>query len=492
MSSEKQRVGQRARRGVSWNLAGAVATNGIRIAVIAVLGRALDSRDFGIVAAAISVNAILYSVRDIGIGTAIIQRDELDDEHLSTGFAASTYLGIAVSLLLVLGAPIIASLYGIESSTDVLRVLAVLFTLRGISMVSRANCKRKLNFRAVALIDTGAFLAGSATSMVAAVLDMGAWALVSGYIVEEVVSTVFYLWVAPPPRYTLRIDRGRLRDLLSIGVAQTVSSITGILATNGDNFVVGRKLGAEALGYYTRAYDLIKLPSLVFTNIVGNVLLPAYSRIQDDRPRLAANFRRMTFVNALLVLPASAALIVLAPEAIRILMGAGWDRAVLPFQILSLTMMLRMTHKLGGIVGTAAGKISAVAAASTFYMIQVVVGALIAIRWDIVGVAASTALSIAVASVLCSWVAIRASGLRASALLGAHLPGLFLAILVAVALRPAAEYLRHAGVHFSIVFVVLAVASVVICLGVVAVWLARGRGDFAWLKTELGRFRRRR
>lgn len=492
MSSENQRVGQRARRGVSWNLAGAVATNGIRIVVLAVLGRALNSRDFGIVAAAVSVNAILYSIRDIGLATALVQRETVDDAHLATGFAVSTYLGIAVSGLLVLFAPLIGRLYGIESSIDVLRVLAVLFTLRGISMTSRAICRRALNFRAVAIIDTASFLVGSLTSMGCAITGMGPWALVSGYLVEEIVSTVLYLRVAPPPRFTLRVDRRRLRELMTIGVGQTIAQITGILATFGDNFVVGRKLGAEALGYYTRAYDLIRLPSAVFATVLGNVLLPAYSRIQADRPRLAANFRRMTFANALVMLPASAALIVLAPEVIRLLMGPGWGEAVLPFRILTLTMLLRTTHKLAGIVATSAGYVNAIAIAFTLYMLQVIVGAIIAIPWGIVGVATSTALAITVSSLICAWIALRASSLRANELAAAHGPGLLLAILVGAATWPVAEFMRGAGVHFTIIFSGLALVSIALCIGVGAVWLYRERGDFSWLKGELKRLRARR
>jgi O-antigen/teichoic acid export membrane protein len=46
---------RQVRRGISWNLVGAVSTNAMRILVVVVLGRVLDSHDFGVVAAALSV-----------------------------------------------------------------------------------------------------------------------------------------------------------------------------------------------------------------------------------------------------------------------------------------------------------------------------------------------------------------------------------------------------------------------------------------------------
>jgi RNA polymerase sigma factor (sigma-70 family) len=117
-------------------------------------------------------------------------------------------------------------------------------------------------------------------------------------------------------------------DLFGFGLAQTLIQVANILAIHGDRFVVGRSMGAEQLGNYTRAYELIKLPAAIYTNVVGNVLFPAFSRLQHDKPRLAAGFRRATFANALILLPASAALIAIAPEAIRVVMGAQWDAAL--------------------------------------------------------------------------------------------------------------------------------------------------------------------
>ncbi len=88
------------RRGISWNLVGAISTNAMRLAAMVVLGRMVTSDDFGVVAAAVSVIAILHSVRDIGIGQALIQRKELEPAHVTTAFAVSTYLGLALALLL--------------------------------------------------------------------------------------------------------------------------------------------------------------------------------------------------------------------------------------------------------------------------------------------------------------------------------------------------------------------------------------------------------
>ncbi|HEY5933629.1 MAG TPA: lipopolysaccharide biosynthesis protein [Kofleriaceae bacterium] len=482
-------VGEHTRRGISWNLLGAIVTNGMRVVVIAVLGRVLDSNDFGVVAAAVSVNAILYAIRDVGVGQALIQRKDLSPGHRATGFAVSVYLGLAFSLLLLATAPLIGDLYRIPESVDVIRVLGLLFAIRGLSATSRMVCQREMRFRAIAIVDAFAFVLGSLLSIVLAVLGAGPWALVAGYLAEEITLSAFYLYLSPPI-VTLRIEGQRLRELMTFGIGQTIAQIAGILATYGDNFVVGNTLGARALGYYTRAYDLIKFPSTVFASIVGSVLFPAFSRLQDDREQLAVGFRRALFTNALVLLPASALLFVLAPEVIRILMGPGWDEAVLPFQILTITMLMRTTQKLGGLVASAAGAINGVAIAYLVYMAFVIGGAAISIQWGIAGVAISTGIAITVVSIACCYLTMRVSTLTVGQIVTAHLPGLVLTVLTAAIASPLAAVLRS-RFGASGVFGLVTLASVVACVIATVLMLRGGRGDFGWLASELQRLRRR-
>ncbi len=485
------RIGQKTRRGISWNLVGAVVTNVLRLVTVAVLGRVLDPHDFGVVAAAMSVAVLLHMVRDLGLGPALVQRASLDRAHVATAFAVSVYLGFAIALGLVLAAPLIGALYGIEESVDVLRAIGAVFALRGVSAVSVVLCQRAMNFRAIALVDAGSYAAGTIVAMACALQGAGPWSLVAGYLTEEALSAALYLYLSPPAA-SLRIRRAPLSELLGFGAGQTVIQLAGILATHGDNFVVGRERGAEELGYYTRAYDLIKLPSAIFANVVGNVLFPAFSRLQHDRERLAAGFRRVMMVNALVLLPASAALIAVAPEAIRVVMGGQWDAAVLPFRILALAMLMRTSYKVAAMVAAAAGAVNAVAAANVVYMVCVIGGAAISIRWGIPGVAATTALSLAVVYVHCCYLAMRVSGVPARELAGAHLPGLVLALVVGAASWAAAEALRAAGAPAGLGFAAIAVLGAGLTLAGTALWL-RGHagGDAGWLREELGRLRRR-
>lgn len=490
-SAGADHVGTQTRRGISWNFGAALVINTMRVVVLVVLGRALTSTDFGIVAAAVSVNVVVYGIRDIGLGPALIQRKDLQPAHLTTAFAITSYLGVVLTAGLFLGAPAIGRLYGIPESVDVMRVMGLLFGLRNLAATSRMMCYRAMNFRAIAIVDAASFTLGSTVAMITAIAGAGPWALVLGYLVEEVISTGAFLRLSPP-KWSLRVDPKSLRELLSFGGGQTLTQLASVGATYGDNFVVGNALGATQLGFYTRAYDLIKMPSFVFDAIVGSVLFPAFSRLQDDRPALATNFRRVAFVDALVLLPMSAALVVLAPETIGLVLGDDWDGAVAPFQILAVTMLLRTSQKLASIVAQAGGLVNGIAIATVIYMCIVIGGAAISIHWGIAGVACSTAIAITSVSCMCTYLALRVSRLPLRALVAAHGHGLVLAGVVVAVTWPLAHALRTTTLAPWLVFASLAALSVLVCLAIVAIWLRRGRGDFAWLGGELARIRRRK
>lgn len=487
-SNSAETVGHQTRRGITWSFLGAVITNLMRVVVLAVLGRALTNDDFGIVAAAISVNAVVFGIRDLGIGLALVQRKELLPGHLTTAFATSTYLGLGLSISLFVAAPWIGRAYGIVESIDVIRGLAAMFAIRSVATPSRMMCQRAMNFRLLTLVDAIAFTVGSVVAMVCAIVGAGPWALVAGYLVEEVIGAGCYL-VASPPKFSLRIDRQRLRELLDFGGGYSVVLIANLVATLGDNMVVGRALGAAQLGFYSRAYDLMRYPSMVFDALVGNVLFPAFARLQQDPTNVAAGFRRVTFVNALLLLPASAALIVVAPETIRILLGGGWHEAVLPFQILMTAMLLRTSMKLGAIVAQALGAVNSVAFAQIIYAVILVGGAIATVRWGIAGVATSTAIAIAIASFHACYLALRVAKLPGGAFVAAHLPGLVLTVVAIAVAWPLSAVLRSAHMPPIVTFLAVAIASIAACIAAVALAIRSGRGDFAWLGGELRRAR---
>jgi PST family polysaccharide transporter len=228
-----------------------------------------------------------------------------------------------------------------------------------------------------------------------ALLGWGVWALVAAEIAQTTLKSAVLLTRHPPPR-RLTLERQAFSDLAYFGGGFTVARLANYAAVYGDNIVTGRFLGPAALGYYGRAYSLMSAPAYAFGTVLDAVLFPAMAKVQQDQRRLASAYLRAVALIALLVLPLSAAIILLAPELIRVALGPRWSQAVAPFQVLGIGMLFRTSYKMSDSIARSTGAVYRRAWRQIIYAALVIVGAWIGQRWGIVGVAwgALTALTI--------------------------------------------------------------------------------------------------
>lgn len=473
-------LAKKTRQGISWTAAGAIASNLVRLVVYAGLGRILSKTEFGTVAAAMTVIQLGNTLKDLGIGLALVQRKQLEREHVETAFTFSVVLGVGLAAGIFFGAGAFARFYDIEGSVGIIRLLSLLFLLRGVAMVPSFMCRRDMQFRALTIVDVAGYLAGSALSIGLALAGAGAWALAWGYVVETLVNVGMLVVLAPPPR-RLGWSKRHFRELFGFGMGQSIGNLAAYFANNGDYMVVGHFLGPAKLGLYQRAYELMRFPATVFTNVAGSVLFSAFAKIQDDPERLGRAFRRTLFASALVLLPASAGLIVLAPEVVRILLGDGWTGVEAPFRIMAISMLFRTTYKLGSLVGKSGGEAFALAGWLGFYALCVVGGALIGIHWDILGVAATTALSVFLQFVAMAHYGRRATTLSYREILAAHIAPTIFAVIVGAVAWLVAVALRHVGAPFLVTAAATSTIGGLVFVALAAANMRRATGDWPWL-----------
>jgi PST family polysaccharide transporter len=484
-------VGRKTRQGLSWTAGGAIASKVVRLAVLAILSRLLAPTDFGLVAAVMVVIQLGSLIKDLGVGLALVQRKDLDPEHVEAAFMLSLLFGIGLSVAIAIAAAPIADFFDMEGSVSLIRVLGLLFFFRGVGLVPSFMLKRAMRFKALTILDFLGYVAGSILSVTLAFHGYGVWSLVWGYMLETAVNVLMLLYLSPPP-LTFQPRPRHLRELLGFGLGKSLAGIGNYLATQGDYIVVGRVLDKTQLGLYQRAYDLVRFPANVFSTVAGSVLFSAFARVQDDFERLARAYRRAMFASALVLLPTSVALIVLAPEVISILMGDQWGFAVSPFRIMALTMLFRTTYKLGVMVGRSSGQVFHIAVWQFVYAGLVIGGAAISVRWGLDGVAATTAFAVAVNFVAMSWIGARVTQLPIMDLVRAHAAPLLITTAIAATVWPLASTLRAAEALPIVVAGVSTVAGTIVFL-ILAIALARrGRGDWPWLVEALQSVLRRK
>jgi PST family polysaccharide transporter len=290
--------------------------------------------------------------------------------------------------------------------------------------------QRTLRFAEIARAELVSYAAGYGIVGIAlAAAGAGAWALVGAEIAKAVVKTVVMLRDVPEAR-RLRLHRGVLGELLRFGAGYTAGSLTTYVVAQGDNVVVARLMGAAALGIYGRAYEIMLVPAQAIGMLLDKVLFPALARVQEDPARLRLAYRRGTALVALLVMPTSAAAIVLAPELIAVLLGPAWSGAVVPFQILTFAMYFRVGYMIGHAVANATGAVRAVAWRNAVFAALVVAGALAGARWGLAGVSAGVLAAMAINFAMIFQLGERITGLPLASFVNVHLPAAALTVVV--------------------------------------------------------------
>jgi O-antigen/teichoic acid export membrane protein len=373
--------------GMMWVAWGGGTTAVLKLFVMVLLTRLLAPADFGVLGAALIVIGFSLTFSQMGLGPALVQRPVLQPQHVSTAFFASTGFGLLVAGLVWVAAPLIAAFFRMDALAPVVRVLALIFPIAGMSTVAENLIQRDLRFRLLANADVAAYGVGyGLVGGTLAFLGKGVWALVGAQLAWVLVRATILLRASPPILHP-RPSWACFRELMTFGVGQSAARIGAFLADQADNLVAGRWLGATALGLYSRAYQLMAVPTVFLGDVLDRVLFPTMARVQDDPRRLASAYLQGTGVLALVTLPAGVVAAVLAPELVTVAFGPRWVALVPPFQVLALGMMFRTSYRMSDSLSRAAGKVYRRAWRHGLYAILVFLGAWVGHYWGVTGIA---------------------------------------------------------------------------------------------------------
>jgi PST family polysaccharide transporter len=427
-----------------WTFSGTGVQAVIQLLALMALGRLLSPSEFGLMGAAAVVIAFSQIISQVGVGPAIVQRQELNLTHIRAAFTISGGLGFVLGAIVWFAAPALAAFYRIPAVEPILRGVALLFPIDGLNTVGESLLMRTLRFRLYVALDVGSYVLGYALlGVFLAWRGYGVWALVAANLGQVTLRTLaMYLATrhSIKPSLSLRASR----DLLSFGFGHSLAQLGLVLSQQSDNLVVGRWLGPAALGIYGRAYNLMVLPATVFGKIVNRVLFPIMAQVQNERDRLASGYERALAIVALISLPVSATLWIVAPEFIPALLGPKWTGVVLPFRLFTCGLFFRMSSKVSDACTKAAGAVYSRALIQGIYAVMVLVGALIGQRWGIGGVAVAVSIAMGINWLMMAALCRSVTGLSWPRFVQAQAPSILFAGVILLVVGLVVEAMRMA------------------------------------------------
>lgn len=345
----------KAVQGAVWSLTTTLSVRLVSLLSLAILARLLAPEQFGLMALGLVFLTYVETVGDLGTGAALIYWPDRRREVAQLTFWISLLTGLLWFGASQLGAPLLARFFHAPEAEPLLRVLALSFPLRALGRAHDSLCQKDLRFKARMLPESAMFLTKGAVAITLALSGSGVWSLVWGQLAGEALRTIS-LWIVVPWRPSLAIPHDLASPILRYGSGIIAVNLLAAVLHHADLVIVGRRLGAEALGLYQIAG---KVPEITIALLVwggAKVLFPTLSRVQQTRARLRRFYLEALRWIAVLALPATVGLFLLAEPLLLSFFGEAWIAAVPILRALAVYTGLRALGSHSGDVLKATGR----------------------------------------------------------------------------------------------------------------------------------------
>jgi len=300
-----------------------------------ILARLLAPEDFGLFGIALLALSMLETFSETGFNAAIIQKKGDVKPYLDTAWTVQVIRGFLLAILLLVIAPYVAMFFGEPGAASLVRALALVTVLRGLVNTGVLYFRKELEFHKEFIYMFSGTLVDLAVSIPAALILRNAWALIFGLVVGQFVRMVVS-YLLHPYRPRPRLERARARELYTFGRWIFASHVLVFLLNHGDDMLLGKLLGATALGLYQMAYRLSNLPATELTHVISQVTFPVYSKLQDQLARVRQAYLQTLQVIAFISFPIAAGIAFLASDFTRVFLGEQWMLMVPAMQILAI------------------------------------------------------------------------------------------------------------------------------------------------------------
>jgi O-antigen/teichoic acid export membrane protein len=308
-----------------------------------ILVRLLLPADFGIVAMAISIIAVVEIIGAFGFDTVLIYRQDASREQYDTAWTFKVIVAAATAVLLLLLAVPAARFYGEPELAVVIVVLAASSFVQGFENIGIVDFRKALQFdKEFAYILYRKLISFGLTIPLAFMLR-NYWALVIGTVVSKVAGVVLSFVLHS---YRPRLSLAARSTLFNFSKWLMLNNLILLARDRSADFTIGRFLGSHDLGLYSVSYEVSNLPTQQLAAPINRAVFPGYAKQAHDLSELRASFVQVMSILWMCALPAGAGIAVTAPVLVPVVLGQNWLEAIPLLRILAAfgTLMIMQAN----------------------------------------------------------------------------------------------------------------------------------------------------
>ena len=373
----------------------------IQLANLSIMARLLPPADFGLVAMATAVTVFVGLFTDLGLSAATVQRKEIAHETVNALFYVNAAMGVFVMLATMAAAPLAGWGFHDPRVTWIVITLAAQIPIVALSVQHGAILQRGMRWGAIQWSAIAAQFVGVLVGIVIAwQTDLGYWALIVQSWISAVLGTAL-LWIVCPWRPGRTTDWHGARSALKFGLHLAGFNFVNYFHRQFDDVLVGSRWGAVELGYYTRAYELLRIPLVLISSPVASAVIPALSRLQATPERWRNAYLEALGAVVLVSAGVTAMMIASAKPFVALLLGPGWSAAAHVFELLAISMFAATPMNATGWIYISLGRSSRMFAWSLMATPLIMISFLVGLPYGAAGVAFSYSCVMCVLTIPC-------------------------------------------------------------------------------------------
>lgn len=433
-TSTNQPLASQIRTAVFWRSGSQIVSQVITWTATLAVIRILAPRDYGLFAMTQTVLSLLAFLNGTGFASALVQAPVLDKQRIRQVFGILLLLNGGLALIQITAAPLVAAYYRQPELTPLIRAQCLVFLCVPFTALPDALLSRGLDFRNQAVGNLAAALMCAVVSLAGALLGWGVWTLVvapiSGFWTRAVLLTVLSRTFVLPS-----FDLTGAGAVIGFGSTLLVTQFLWVMQSQSDVFIGGRLLDPHALGLYTEGLFLTQIIVAKFVPPLNEVAFPAYARIRQEGGALGASFAGAVRLVFLATAPIFLGLAATAGPAVETLFGPKWGEMARFVQLTGLAMPFVTLQVLFPPAVNALGRtdrtLRVAITGAIVFPLCFVTGA----QFGAIGLAAGWLIAAPLLALATAAICAPVIGVGARALVGAVLPGLGSAAVMAVAVR---------------------------------------------------------
>ena len=327
-------------KGMKWMTFAEVGTRFLQLGASIVLARLLGPSVFGVYGVCLIVFRLVGALGDLGFGTVIIQKEDVTGKMIGSAATLSLLFSCMLCMGLYLSASHAYVFFAYEGLTKILRAFSFVFIPEGLCIILRSIYIRELRFKALTVVQLITLGMGSGISLLLAFHGMGVWSLIVGLYTETGLQVLLFIILG---RHVIRpqIDQVSIKEVYQYAMKILLTRTAYFLNANLGALLVGKCLGAHALGLFVVAYGLMDAPVQRISKSVGIVSFTTLSKFQKDTQEFEKVYGTINHYFSLVVFAAFIGLFIVSQEFVVAFYGTGWQGMVTPLRVLCFAGIFR-------------------------------------------------------------------------------------------------------------------------------------------------------